>query len=192
MNLSQQTHRGFTLVELMVAMVVLAVLVTAAIPSFQASAARARVKSRTNDLIATLAAARSEAIRRGKRVTVCSSADGASCTAGKWADGYVVFEDEDHDTDLDTGETILNSQTGASSGLLILTSTGGNSYVSFGSDGRSKDASAGAVNYVLRVCHGFDKLDNKERSQDIDVSTTGRISVRAAGAVSSSCPAPTL
>lgn len=192
MNPSQHTQRGFTLVELMVALVVMAVLVTVAIPSFQASAARARIKSRTNELIAAITSARSEAIRRGKRVTVCPSSDSATCTAGKWGDGFVVFQDDDHDAVLDTGETILNTQQGAANGLSVATSSGGNAYVSFGSDGRSKDGSGAAVNYVLRVCNSFEKLDNKERSQDIEVSTTGRISIRTASSVASSCPAPTL
>ena len=60
--------KGFTLVELMVTISVLAVLMAVGIPSFQGVIASSRVTTATNDFMATLAQARSNAIRRGGRV----------------------------------------------------------------------------------------------------------------------------
>ena len=89
--------KGFTLVELMVTISVLAVLMAVGIPSFQGVIASSRVTTATNDFMATLAQARSNAIWRGGRVTVCKSADGASCViTGGWEQGWIMFNDDDH------------------------------------------------------------------------------------------------
>ena len=79
---------GFSLIELMVVIAIAAVLASLAVPSFQGMIASSNLTSTTNDLIATLARAKSDAVRRGKRVTVCISANGASCTTtGDWTQG---------------------------------------------------------------------------------------------------------
>jgi type IV fimbrial biogenesis protein FimT len=98
--------RGFTLVELLVVMTISAILIAAAVPSFQWLITTTRASNGTNDLIATFELARSEAIRRGVVVTVCrslnpsalpaalacSNAAGGGYAAGDWASGWVMFE----------------------------------------------------------------------------------------------------
>ncbi|MFC5697934.1 GspH/FimT family pseudopilin [Pseudomonas sp. GCM10022186] len=80
---SRDWQQGFTLVELMVAIAVLAVLVGLAMPSFQRFTAEQRVKAATSDLAASLNYARSEAIMRKATVTV------APLTGG-WEKGWSV------------------------------------------------------------------------------------------------------
>jgi len=63
--------RGFSLVELMVTIAVLAILLAIGIPSFASLIASNRLTSATNELVAALQTARTEAIRRNVRVTVC-------------------------------------------------------------------------------------------------------------------------
>ena len=89
--LAQLRHpqTGFTLVELMVTITVLAVLLGVGVPSFQATIQGNRITTAANDLVAALQYARSEAVRRGVNVTVCSSNDQATCS-GTWTDGWVV------------------------------------------------------------------------------------------------------
>jgi type IV fimbrial biogenesis protein FimT len=83
--------RGFTLVELMVTIAVLAVLMALALPSFTPLMERWRVRSASEDLQATLYFARSEAIKRGGGVTVVAGDGGASCAATGWSCGWRVF-----------------------------------------------------------------------------------------------------
>jgi type IV fimbrial biogenesis protein FimT len=82
-KISRDWQQGFTLVELMVTIAVLAVLISLAMPSFQSFTAEQRVKAATADLAATLGYARSEAIMRKADVSV------APLTGG-WAKGWSV------------------------------------------------------------------------------------------------------
>lgn len=82
-------QNGVTLIELMIAIAVLAVLLGIGIPSFQETIRTNRVAAITNDLVAALQFARSEAVRRGENVTVCSSNDQSTCS-GAWSNGWVV------------------------------------------------------------------------------------------------------
>lgn len=95
--------RGFTLVEVLVVITISAILVAAAIPSFQWLIARNRVADATNLLISTLQYARIEASRRGQTVVVCRVQDAnvmppvcSSVVVGDfdgndWAVGWVMF-----------------------------------------------------------------------------------------------------
>ena len=70
--------RGFTLLELMVAIAVLAILVTVGVPSFRDLIQNNRVTTQTNELVSALNFARTEAVKRGRNIEV----DVASETAG--------------------------------------------------------------------------------------------------------------
>ena len=61
---------GFTLIELMVGVAIMGILLMVGVPSFQSAVASSRLTTSTNDVVSALALARTEAIRRGARVTV--------------------------------------------------------------------------------------------------------------------------
>ena len=84
---------GFTLVELMVTVSVLAVILGLAAPSFGALLASNRTSTVTNDLIGSLNLARSEAVRRAQPATLAASGSGAS----GYSSGWTVFADADGD-----------------------------------------------------------------------------------------------
>ena len=65
----------------MVTVAVLAVLAAIAVPSFTGLINANRLASQTNELLATLQFARSEAMRSNRRVTVCASSDSVNCAA---------------------------------------------------------------------------------------------------------------
>jgi len=74
--------RGFTLVELMIALAVAAVLLALATPSFNSLMNANRLTSASNEFVGTLQAARMEALRRNATVQVCTSDDEATCDGG--------------------------------------------------------------------------------------------------------------
>ena len=67
--------RGFTLVEMLVVMTISAILIAAAVPSFQWTIARNRISDATNQLLSHLEYARMEASRRGNTVSICRTLD---------------------------------------------------------------------------------------------------------------------
>lgn len=77
------TMHGFTLIELMVVVAVLAILITVAAPGFRELVAGQRIKNASFDVFSSMVQARSEAITRNTTVTVTPA-------AGGWADGWTV------------------------------------------------------------------------------------------------------
>lgn len=100
----QRIH-GFTLVELVVAMAVAAILVTIAVPNLRVFVQNSRIGTQTNDLISDISLARSEAIKSGATATVCSSTAGLACDGGgNWTNGRLVWTDTNGNGVLDAGE----------------------------------------------------------------------------------------
>ena len=91
-NLNIRANAGFSLLELMVAVGIAAIVLAVGVPSFSSSIDNQRMTSATNDLVMTMNLAKSEAIKRVAYVTVCKSSNGTSCTAGStWNEGWIVF-----------------------------------------------------------------------------------------------------
>jgi len=105
-SMSFRRSAGFTLVELMITIVVLAVLLTIAFPSFRGTLRSNRVASSTNEIIGLLSVARSEAIRNRRGGGVCGSASGAACD-DNWSAGMLAWADTDGDGTFKSGETVL-------------------------------------------------------------------------------------
>lgn len=95
--------RGFTLVEVLVVLTISAILIAAAVPSFIWMNARTKASNTSNELLAHMQLARSEAMRRNVGVSVCrvedptlavpvcSSAAVGAIAANDWGTGWVVF-----------------------------------------------------------------------------------------------------
>lgn len=93
------SRKGFTLVELLVAMSVLAILISIATPSFSTMLARNKLLASRNDIVNALQFARHESVRTNSAIVVCPSLDGKTCKAnpgnGHWRNYWLV---QDHDT----------------------------------------------------------------------------------------------
>ena len=101
-------HKGFTLIELMVTISVAAILLVIAVPNFRTFVLNNRITGQANDMMTALNYARSEAIKRGLPVSMCSSTTGAACAGVlTWGTGWIVFADPNNNGTLDAGETLL-------------------------------------------------------------------------------------
>lgn len=85
-------QQGFTLIELLVAMLIAAIILGLGAPAFGKVIRENRAMSAAGNLISGLNTARAEAIRRGKFVTLCPSANGTTCS-NNWADGWLIAVD---------------------------------------------------------------------------------------------------
>ncbi len=104
-------HRGFTVIELMIVLVVTAILLALATPNLRGVLERNQLLGQANEMAAALTLARSEAVARGLQAGVCASANGTSCStsAANWGDFVVVYVDEDIDGTFDADEPLLKS-----------------------------------------------------------------------------------
>lgn len=175
----------------MVTIAILAILSMIAIPSFNQLIASVRVTTATNDLFGSLQEAKSEAIRRGSRITLCPSTDGSTCqtTTPTWTVGWISFVDTTRDTDavVDSGEAILKVTQSTSADVIIQAST---DYASFSSDGTAKTINGAFLNSTVRVCHPSSALSNDARARDIRILRTGRVLITKPTGIDSTCPAP--
>lgn len=85
-------QQGFTLLELMITVAIIAIVAAIAAPSFNTQISNNRAAALGEELTGALNFARSEAVRRGSRVSLCASADGATC-GDTWTDGWIVVAD---------------------------------------------------------------------------------------------------
>lgn len=107
MNTMQTRPAGFTLIELMVTLSVLAILLTIGIPSLQMFIQNSRLQSQSASLMGDLNYARAEAVRLGSPVAVCASANGAACSGAlTWETGWLIFNDINTDGVVDAGELL--------------------------------------------------------------------------------------
>lgn len=85
--------RGFTLIELMVTITIIAIAMAIAVPSMTTFMRNAELTRVTNSLLASINAARSEAMKRGMNAMV------RPIDSTNWRKGWVVFVDVARDGD---------------------------------------------------------------------------------------------
>lgn len=91
---SNVAQRGFTLIELMIVIVMVAILATIAAPSFQDSISRNKRQSSLEETFNMLRKARGEAAAKSTNSAACASEDSSTCSGDNtWESGYIVFLD---------------------------------------------------------------------------------------------------
>lgn len=95
-GLARASH-GFTAIELMVTMGIVAILAALATPSFTPLIERWRVRDAAETLTSSLYFARSEAIKRGGNIIIIKNPNSATCTTAsgvtQWGCGWRIFFD---------------------------------------------------------------------------------------------------
>ncbi len=171
--------RGFTMVELVVTITVLAITLSLGVPQLQAIAANNRSATQTNELVGGLVFARSEATKRATPITVCRTVDPGACDGsaaqcvcsgdGDWAAGWLVFVDPATPGVVDAGETVLrvHDEVGGRSSIF---GSGGSlgSHVSFNALGFNIAGTG-----TLTLCD----VRGAQAAQAVIVSRTGRASL---------------
>jgi type IV fimbrial biogenesis protein FimT len=164
---------GFTLIELMVAVAMIAILSAVAAPSFSEMMVRSAIRSASSDLGGDLNLARSEAIRVGGRVSVCPRASPAAMTCGSdWAQGWLVFR-EAGTTNIGTFEgadRLLREHAGIHRDLTLTRTTGAGAITFTPSGALQPDGTVTIARLALRAPH--------QKGRDLEVSVIGRLQTR--------------
>ena len=181
---------GFTMLELMVVVIVLAVLLTVAVPSFEAVMNGNRLAGASNELMASLQTARMEAVRRNARVVLCLSAnanDAAPTCANADVDGWIVFADANSNGAFNTGtDTLLRTST-VSPNVQVLSSATPAGVVAFRSDGFARTGAGALLNGAIDMC--IPTRRPPENVRHVIIAAGSRTSIASADAAAL-CNAP--
>ncbi|MBS0287753.1 MAG: GspH/FimT family pseudopilin [Proteobacteria bacterium] len=85
-------RQGFTLIELLTALALISFLVVMSHHGFGPILQKQYTQNATSELIANLAFARSEAIKRNRQVNLCPKDSEKKC-GNDWSKGYQVFDE---------------------------------------------------------------------------------------------------
>lgn len=179
---ASRQDRGFTLVELLIVMVVAAVVLAIGAPQFSEFRRNNRLSGASNDLLAALQLARTEAIKRQLPVAVCATsnpqADEPVCTAGPFS-GWLVFEDADSDCQRTPGEPAPIRAEGPLDGSLSTAADG--VCAAFAPTGFALELPVGVETERVLICDdrgtGLQAGTTQSAARGISIARTGRAAI---------------
>jgi len=159
----QAASRGFTLIEMMIVLVIVAVVLVLVPPGMAQLSLSTNLKSYSNEMLSSVFLARSEAIKRNAPATLCVSTDGATCAgAGDWEEGWIVVAADG---------TVIKSQQAITPGYRMTGSAAapGSHTMVFQPSGAASTSSD------ITICRQVPEVGNTERVVRITATGRGRI-----------------
>ncbi|WP_018717326.1 GspH/FimT family pseudopilin [Arhodomonas aquaeolei] len=157
--------RGFTLIELMLTVIVAAILLSVAIPSFRTFIQNNQLTTATNQFVTALNLTRSEAVKRGRSVRISALSPSGS---NEWGGGFMVWIDENGDGTYDASDDQQLRRWDALDGNMTVDSNNGRTLFIYDGDGV---VNAGDT---VDVC---DSGRSGETGRRLAIDVTGRISI---------------
>jgi type IV fimbrial biogenesis protein FimT len=141
---------------MIITVLIAAVLLTLAVPSFQTQVRNARLSTATKDLMAALMFSRSETIGRSDFVSICQTdPNSVGCaSSGGWEQGWVVFVDSNADGVIDNPDDILHAHEALDPGITARWPSAAGQRITFRPNGLT--SLAGTRTIVLCDERGFD------------------------------------
>ena len=173
-----RTSRGFTVIELMVTLAIVAILLLVATPSMISYKRNSELTSATNTLFAAINTARGEAMKRGMYAMVVPTGNGTD-----WSTGWVVFIDNDRSKTFNSSTDQIILTQGAMPNYITVTGngsadgTGTAPYIMFDASGYStQKLNAGFAALTLQVVRNdVSSTLALEQTRRIKIAATGRI-----------------
>ena len=180
--MGKTTHqeKGFSLIELMFTIALLAILLGLGVPSLQSYLTRNTMRTLSNDFKLSMMRARTEAVSRGQCVTICMSStiggtNRCATTGTNWGTGWIVFENPTCAAVVSTspnsanGQEIIFAQQGVASRYQLNAGNNRRS-ITFNARGASGVGGASSFNLVDSDASGTDTIN-----QTLCVDMAGRV-----------------
>ena len=160
-----QFRKGFTILELMITLSIVAVLLTLGVPAFHKYSLKQKMNAAVSSLQNDLLYGRSQAIYRDIQVIACPGSPSYGCTESTdWSDGWIVFTDVNTDRLRQDGEDLLR-HTQALQNIMVHSSSGRTNLRFY------PNGSAPGSNTSFSFCG----LGGPEYSRKLIISNLGRI-----------------
>lgn len=167
---------GFTLVEALVVLVLMALLLTLAAPSLKGLRQRQQLRGQAEAFWNSLTLARAEAMARQQRVTVCAQSVVGDCDAtGPWQRGWLVFVDTNRNGQREAEELVLQRQGTLPDGMSLVGNTPVRRALAYAEEGRSVSVSGGFLAGTLTFCQ-----DGQGQGWNVVINAVGRPRLEAA------------
>lgn len=158
--------KGFSLLELLLALAIISIVAVLAAPRFGELTARATPTIESERLLASIWAARHAAITQGKPVTI-------KAKSNDWSTGWIVFVDENHNAIHEPNERILQVAEPIKPGYQISANSGIGVALSYLPHGESRRPSGSLQMGTFTLCAG-NQTEGLQPTHAIIISATGR------------------